>query len=295
MIIHRCFIYGRPLTAVEQSIQACINQDIKRQPVIIDTDTDVDDLWAIHYILNVPTVDVLAITTAGNGYSSPFYSGSNALTFLDLIGCSNGVGVGYGVNDPLLSSGYVIPQSLLDSINSYMTAPTCLNQSSNIFLQPSPFGGIELIKLMLKYSKVPVDILALGPMTNIATAISEDRSIVSKIGTIYFSGGQFKPINLYPSLVPNKTVSHNPGSEENTEASPNVFLDVLALQRVGASGVKNMVAMPVTTQNALPINMTQLNDTLEKSNIQLKPFVFGFISSFAKCTSPTQGESFLKW
>ncbi|CAF5226691.1 unnamed protein product, partial [Rotaria magnacalcarata] len=78
-------------------VQLCINQDIKRQPVIIDTDTDVDDLWAIHYLLNVPTVDVLAITTVGDGYNKPLYSGSNVLTFLDLIGCSNGVGVGYGV------------------------------------------------------------------------------------------------------------------------------------------------------------------------------------------------------
>lgn len=86
-----------------------------------------------------------------------------------------------------MSSGYVIPSSLLDSIDSYMTAPTCLNQSVNIFLQPSPFSAIELIKLSLKYSKVPVDILVLGTMTNIATAISEDRSIVSKISTLYFS------------------------------------------------------------------------------------------------------------
>lgn len=67
-----------------------------------------------------------------------------------------------------------------------MTAATCLNQSANIFLQPSPFSAIEIIKLTLKYSKVPVDILVLGTMTNIAAAISEDRSVVSKIGTLFF-------------------------------------------------------------------------------------------------------------
>ncbi|CAF2825090.1 unnamed protein product [Rotaria sp. Silwood2] len=188
IIVNNCYVYGRPLTLMEQQVQLCINQDVNRQPVIIDTDTDIDDLWAIHYVLNVPTVDVLAITTVGNGYSKPFFSGSNVLTFLDLIGCSNGVGVGYGVNVPLLSSGYVIPSSLLNAIDSYMTGSTCLNQSANIFLQPSPFSAIELIKLSLKYSKVPVDILVLGTMTNIATAISEDRSIISKIGTLYFSG-----------------------------------------------------------------------------------------------------------
>ncbi|CAF2156475.1 unnamed protein product [Rotaria magnacalcarata] len=295
IIVNNCYVYGRPLTFIEQQVQLCINQDIKRQPVIIDTDTDVDDLWAIHYLLNVPTVDVLAITTVGDGYSKPFYSGSNVLTFLDLIGCSNGVGVGYGVNLPLMSSGYVIPSSLLDAIDSYMTSPTCLNQSANIFLQPSPFGSIELIKLSLKYSKIPVDILVLGTMTNIATAISEDRSIISKIGTLYFSGGQFKSINSYTSLVPNLTVATYPESEETSDGSPNAYLDILALQRVGMSGIKNIVAMPLITQDTMLINLTQLNETLKRLNIQLKPFVLSFISSFVKCTSPNQTESYLKW
>jgi hypothetical protein len=53
IIINNCCIYGRPLTSAEQQVQLCINQDVSRQPVIIDTDTDVDDLWAIHYVLNV--------------------------------------------------------------------------------------------------------------------------------------------------------------------------------------------------------------------------------------------------
>ncbi|CAF1032857.1 unnamed protein product [Rotaria sp. Silwood1] len=293
IIVNNCYVYSRALTFTEQQIELCINQDIKRQPVIIDTDTDVDDLWAIHYILNVPTVDVLAITTVGNGYSKPFYSGSNVLTFLDLIGCSNSVAVGYGVNLPLMSSGFVIPSSLLDVIDSYMTAASCLNQSANIFLQPSPFSAIELIKLSLKYSKIPVDILVLGTMTNIATAISEDRSIISKIGTLYFSGGQFKSINSYPSLVPNLTIVNYPYSEETTDGSPNAYLDILAVQRVGMSGIKNIVAMPLITQDTMPVNLTQLTETLKKLNIQLKLFVLSFISSLAKCTNQT--ESNMKW
>jgi hypothetical protein len=52
-IINNCCVYGRALTYSEQQVQLCINQDVTRQPIIIDTDTDVDDLWAIHYLLNV--------------------------------------------------------------------------------------------------------------------------------------------------------------------------------------------------------------------------------------------------
>lgn len=41
---------------VEQSIRSCMTSNDDRQPLLIDTDTDIDDLWAIHYILNVNEV-----------------------------------------------------------------------------------------------------------------------------------------------------------------------------------------------------------------------------------------------
>ncbi len=87
-----------------------------------------------------------------------------------------------------LQSGYVVSDSILNGVNTYITSSTCLNQSVNIFLQPSPFEAVELMIYTLKYSQRPVDILALGPFTNIAAAIIRDRSIVSKIGTVYVSG-----------------------------------------------------------------------------------------------------------
>ncbi|CAF3958599.1 unnamed protein product [Adineta steineri] len=293
IIVNNCRVYSRALTYAEQQIQLCINQDSTRQPLIIDTDSDVDDLWAIHYVLNVPTIDVLAITTVGDGYTKPLYSGSNVLTFLDLIGCSNGVGVGFGAILPLISAGFQISPALLDALDTYITSPTCLNQSVNIFLQPSPFSAIELIKLTLKYSKVPVDILVLGTMTNLATAISEDRSIVSKIGTLYFSGGQFKPLSNYSSLMPNLTIFNYLYDTETLPGNPNAYLDIFAMQRVATSGIKHIVAMPGSTQNTLPVNLTQLFETLKRMNITLKPFVLNFISSLAKCQNAT--ESDMKW
>ncbi|CAF1042495.1 unnamed protein product [Rotaria sordida] len=209
---------------MEEKVKYCINQNVKRQPIIIDTDGDIDDLWAIHYLLNVPTIEILAITTVGDGYTKPLYSGSNVLTFLDLIGCSSGVGVGYGKKNPLLASDFKVPDALLNQLDTYITSPTCLNQTVNIFLQPSPFGAIELIKLTLKYSKIPVDILVLGPMTNIATAISEDRSIIPKIRALYMSGGQFKPVTSFSSLVPNLTLLNYPNSNDAPDSSPNSYL-----------------------------------------------------------------------
>jgi len=138
--------------------------------------------------------------------SAPFYSSSNVLSLLGLVGCTDSLAVASGLrfsfvsnSDPFifivsfnsvasLSSGYIVESSILSGIDTYLTSSTCLNQSTNIFLQPSPFEAVELIIYTLKYSQRPVDILALGPFTNIAAAIIRDRSIVPKIGTLYVSG-----------------------------------------------------------------------------------------------------------
>lgn len=124
-----------------------------------------------------------------------------------------------------------------------MTASTCLNQSTDIFLQPSPYDAVELIIYTLKFSQRPVDILVLGPLTNIAAAIMRDRSIVPKIGTLYVSGeyysctrlplpsidfncegGQFKSLADFTSLVPNANLGFFPYSWKTSGSSSNAFL-----------------------------------------------------------------------
>ncbi|CAF1188780.1 unnamed protein product [Didymodactylos carnosus] len=67
-----------------------------RRPVIIDTDADVDDLFAIAYLLNVPTIKILAITTVGNAFTTPFYTAPIVLTLLSKLNCEYGVPVAYG-------------------------------------------------------------------------------------------------------------------------------------------------------------------------------------------------------
>ncbi|CAF1494284.1 unnamed protein product, partial [Rotaria sordida] len=130
-------------------------------------------------------------------------------------------------------------------------------------------------------------------MTNIAAAITEDRSIIPKIGTLYFSGGQFKSVTAYSSLIPNLQSMTFPYSLKTSQSSSNVFLDVLAMQRVDESGIENFVAMPSLTQRQLPVNLTQLDMKLSQMNINLSPFLYKFLTSLAKCTQ--QNESDIYW
>ncbi|CAF1336158.1 unnamed protein product [Adineta steineri] len=276
-----------------QLVQNCIGQDISRQPVIIDTDVDIDDLWAILYLINVPTVDVVAITTVGDGFSAPLYSTSNVLSLLGLVGCTDGIPVASGFSVSSLSTGWTVANSILTGIDDYLTSSSCLNQSTDIFLQPSPFDAVELIIYTLKYSQRPVDILVLGPFTNIAAAITRDRSIVSKIGTLYVSGGQFKSISDYPTLIPNPSLGTYPYLVKPSGTSSNVFLDLLAVQRVDDSLIKNYVAMPSSIQHQLPANLSQVDMKLKALNITLSPFIYKLITSLANCTN--QAESAIYW
>ena len=69
--------------------------------------------------------------------------------------------------------------------------------------------------------------------------------------------------------------------------------DVLAAQRVDESGIKNLVALPSPIQKQLPANLTQLSQKLQELKISLTPFVYGFITSLARCTN--QPETEINW
>ncbi len=69
-----------------------------------------------------------------------------------------------------------------------------------------------------------------------------------------------------------------------------VDLDVLAAQRVGESLIDNLVAMPSLTQRQLQTNITQLKTKLDQLNITLAPFVYRYLTSFARCTNQSDSE-----
>ena len=44
-----------------RNIESCLGQNDNRNPVIIDTDADVDDLWAILYLIKVNLKKILIL------------------------------------------------------------------------------------------------------------------------------------------------------------------------------------------------------------------------------------------
>ena len=57
LILDQFCVTNASPTVAEKKVRSCMRRrGSTRRPLIIDTDTDVDDLWAIHYLLNVDSV-----------------------------------------------------------------------------------------------------------------------------------------------------------------------------------------------------------------------------------------------
>jgi inosine-uridine nucleoside N-ribohydrolase len=78
-------------------------------PVIVDTDMAPDDIMALAYLLEDPTVSVRAITVEGTGEAHGAPGARNALRLIRALGIRRTIPVGYGPPHPLAGSGAFPP------------------------------------------------------------------------------------------------------------------------------------------------------------------------------------------
>lgn len=53
IVLGICCDKAQASKVAQARVKRCMKSTNNRRPLIIDTDTDIDDLWAIHYLLNV--------------------------------------------------------------------------------------------------------------------------------------------------------------------------------------------------------------------------------------------------
>ena len=193
--------------------------------VIIDTDPGTDDALAIFLALNSPELKIEALTpVAGNvplELTLP-----NALRLLEIAGHSN-IPVAAGADRPLvrrlITAAYVHGENGLGGVQ--FPDPTT---------KPVAETATQLIRRLVRASPHEIGIIAIGPLTNIATAFREDPEL--------------------PRLIPNLTIMG--GSLSGGNVSPcaefNIYVDPEAAQIVFHSGVPlTMVGLDVTRRAIL--------------------------------------------
>ncbi len=149
--------------------------------IIIDTDPGIDDAMAIFYALASPELDVVGLTTVfGNAETS--VCTENALKLLEIAGRTD-IPVARGVDEPL-----AMP---------YRGAVAFVHGSDGqgeVFLPPPttsalPIDAAQFMVKTVHESPGEITLVAVGPLTNIATAMQLDPEFSSQLAGIVLMGG----------------------------------------------------------------------------------------------------------
>lgn len=155
--------------------------------VIIDTDPGIDDAMAIILSLNSPELKVEALTVVP-GNVEGWQGLENALKIVSLAGrCDVAVagGAKHPLNQKLITAQYWHGKNGLAGVE--LPASTCKADPR--------FGPDLIIETVHKYPH-EVTLIPIGPLTNIALAVSKDPSIVPLVKDIVIMGGSITGGNV---------------------------------------------------------------------------------------------------
>jgi len=180
-----------------------------KTPIIIDCDPGVDDIAALLLARQVERFDVKAVTTvAGNVRLE--HTTKNALELLSFMGWDIPVGRGSEgpLTRPLVTAEDIHGAGGMGGLSLPGTQKT-----------PEAEPAWDLIYRLAKENPGTLEIIAVGPLTNIATALAKYPELPGLISRIVIMGGAF--------LAGNTTAA----------AEFNIYVDPEAARRVFASGI----------------------------------------------------------
>lgn len=208
--------------------------------VIIDTDMAFDDWAAILYLLKHKHIEVLAITVVGSGEAHCFAGVQNALKLIYLAKReADRIPVACGNELPMFGNHAFPEKWRTESDTMYGVDLPASPQG------PSSKHAVRLILDALRSTSKPVDIVALGPLTNIAQALNQSPAIFRKVSRLYVMGGA---IRVHGNVII-KGVTEN---LNNYVAEWNIFIDPLAAQHVFTSKLP-ITLVPLDATNQLPM------------------------------------------
>jgi pyrimidine-specific ribonucleoside hydrolase len=227
-----------------------------RRAVIIDTDADADGLMAIAFLLSRPDIHVEAITIV-NGMAHVPAGGRNVLRLLALAG-RNDIPVFLGRQSPLFGTAEFPAEwrAAADELPG--------------ITMPEPKRSVEtrdaadfLLKRLLDAAH-PVQVLALGPLTNLAEVFSHTPRAARTGRQLVIRGGAVR-------------VSGNLGDgglfrTDNTSAEWNMFIDPVATKIVFTSGAPIRL-VPLDATQRVPVDMALFEQFQSRAGTPLAKFV----------------------
>ncbi len=197
-----------------------------RRPFIIDCDTGTDDAIAIAAALYCDQVEVKAVTSV-NGNVAHKYTSKNNLDLLEYLGFDD-ILVAKGADSPIMDNPYHSDGTHGNTGLGNIKLPDAAHKQFDKRL------ASELIYQTAVEEKGELELLVIGPMTNIAICLMEHPDLKDLVKHIWFMGG---------SVI---------GGNVTTTAEFNIWIDPMAAHIVTQSGIpQTMVGLDVTTAAAM--------------------------------------------
>lgn len=213
------------------------------KPLIIDSDMALDDWMAILYLLKQPDIRVEAITVAATGEAHARPGVRNAQRLLALADHPP-IPIGAGSEKPLQGE-HVFPWMIRFVMDHFffLKAPKPVGELPAI-------NAVDTIVQALREASEPVHIVALGPLTNLATVIRQQPDLIAKVDGITFMGGAVDVPGNIESV--DKKIN-------NPYAEWNVYIDPLAADVVFRSGIP-ITLVPLDATDQVPLTQAYLDE-----------------------------------
>ncbi|PWA78875.1 inosine/uridine-preferring nucleoside hydrolase domain-containing protein [Artemisia annua] len=247
--------------------------------ILLDTDVDTDDIFAILYLLklNRSEFDFQAITINTNSWSNAGHGVNQIYDILYMMGRDD-IDVGVGGDGGILENGTILPNvggylPIIDQGNG--TAGPCryrqaipvgsrLKIDTNNGLRRSflpqgsrrysPIRQATTQQVMIKtISKGPTSVLITGSLTNLAIFLMSNSHLKSNIDHIYIMGGGVR--SKSSSCQPQQCCDCGnifTAFRSNPYAEFNFFCDPFAAYQVIHSGIP-ITLVPLDATNTIPI------------------------------------------
>ncbi len=216
------------------------------KPILIDTDTGVDDALALILALRSPELSVKAITTVAGNVEVQKCT-RNVHRVLNLLQIQDRPIVAQGAKHP-------IRRPLV--IASEVHGADGLGNVSKSLPPVKPYKTGDGVRTILEFCSTfgsKATIVAIGPLTNLALALKSGERTMRKLGRIVTMGGAFR--------VPGNT---------GPVAEFNYFVDPEAAHAVLSSGIPiTVIPLDVTHQVVLMRKELEYRATRRASNVAL--------------------------
>lgn len=150
--------------------------------VVVDTDCGVDDAVAIWWALVSGQLDVAGFSIVW-GNVAVEAAAANVGRILDATGCT-GLPIALGARGPIAAAPDLRPADFIHGSDGLGNTNRPLPSTA-----PTSESAVALLRRLIDESPGEIDVLTLGPLTNIATVLAEDPTWAGRVGRLTVMGG----------------------------------------------------------------------------------------------------------